>query len=309
MRFRRYAWGILVFNLAVMLWGAFVRATGSGAGCGRHWPLCNAEVVPRAPATETLIEFVHRATSGIALLLVFGLWWWARRLFPGGHRVRRAAGWAAGFVVVEALIGAGLVLFELVGENDSLARAGYLAAHLLNTFLLLGALALTAFWAGRQPGEPGARGESGPAARRGSVPWVIGAGLLAVLIVAMTGAVTALGDTLFPASSLAQGLRDDTAPTAHLLVRLRVMHPLLAIVTGIYLSVMVWLVGRERPEALEQPAARLVPALVATQLGVGLIDLLLLAPVALQLLHLLVADLLWVTLVGFAAGALAATRR
>lgn len=309
MRFRQYAWGVLVFNLAVILWGAFVRATGSGAGCGRHWPLCNGEVVPRAPATATLIELVHRATSGIALLLVFGLWWWARRAFPTGSRIRRAAGWATGFVVVEALIGAGLVLLELVGENDSLLRAGYLAAHLLNTFLLLGALALAAFWSG-QPDEQGAQGAQGERGAqqarkgRGSVSWPIRAGLVAVLIVGMTGAVTALGDTLFPASSLIQGFRDDTSPTAHLLVRLRVLHPLLAVLTGIYLSVMIWLVGRQRPEALEPPAARLVPALVATQLGVGLVNLLLLAPVTLQLLHLLVADLLWISLVVFAAGAL-----
>ena len=80
--FAAYAWAVLGFNLLVILWGAFVRATGSGAGCGSHWPLCNGEVLPRAPALATLIEFSHRLTSGVALLLVIGLVVGAWRGFP-----------------------------------------------------------------------------------------------------------------------------------------------------------------------------------------------------------------------------------
>lgn len=298
MRFRRYAWATLGVNLAVILWGAFVRATGSGAGCGRHWPLCNGEILPPSPATSTLIEFAHRTSSGIALILVVGMFWWSRRRFARGHPARWAATWSLGFIVVEALVGAGLVLLELVAQNDSLVRAGYLAAHLLNTFLLLGSLALTALWAG-EPERSGLSWE-------GRSPWFLGAGLAAVLVVGMTGAIAALGDTLFPAGSLREGLRADTSPTAHLLVRLRVLHPLLAILAGFYLSLAVWLVGRERPAALETRWARLVPGLVLAQVGVGLTNLLLLAPVALQLAHLLMADLLWIALVLFGATALAA---
>ncbi|MFN8454080.1 MAG: COX15/CtaA family protein [Anaerolineae bacterium] len=72
-RFAKYVWTVLAYNLAVILWGAFVRASGSGAGCGSHWPLCNGEVIPRTPQMETLVEFTHRLTSGLALLLVIGL--------------------------------------------------------------------------------------------------------------------------------------------------------------------------------------------------------------------------------------------
>ena len=296
MRFRRYAWFTLWLNLAVILWGAFVRATGSGAGCGRHWPLCNGLILPRSPATNTLIEFAHRASSGLALVLVVGLFLWSRRVFPARHRVRAAAAWSVVLIVIEALVGAGLVLFELVASNDSMVRAGYLAVHLLNTFLLLGALALTAFWSG----EPA----SGGLMWRKTSPWLIGVALLAVLVVGMTGAVAALGDTLFPPGSLAEGFRADTSPTAHLLVRLRVLHPLFAILTGLYLSIMVWLVGRERPAILGSRWARLVPLVVLLQFGVGVTNLLMLAPVLLQLLHLLVADLLWITLILFSATAL-----
>src|SRR5262249_51472157 len=134
MRFRRFAWCVLGINLGVILWGAYVRASGSGAGCGRHWPLCNGQVLPARPATATLVEYAHRATSGLALVLVAILVYWSRRAFAKGHPARSTAAWSLGFVVVEALIGAGLVLLSLVGADSSLARAGYLAAHLLNTF-------------------------------------------------------------------------------------------------------------------------------------------------------------------------------
>jgi len=297
MRFRRFAWVVVLVNLFVILWGAFVRASGSGAGCGRHWPLCNGQLVPVEPGAHTLIELTHRVTSGSALLLVAVLFWWSRREFPRGHRARRWAGWSLGFITVEALIGAGLVLLSLVGANDSLARAGYLAAHLLNTFLLLGSLALTAHAAGLA-----ARPWQLP--RVGPTRGLVASALLSLLLVGMSGAVTALGDTLFPAASLAAGFRADTSSTAHLLVRLRVLHPVLALLTGGYLVFMVWSVGRLRPGAGESGWARAVVVLVLLQLGAGVTNLLLLAPTALQLLHLLLADLLWISVVVFGTTAL-----
>lgn len=293
MRFSRYAWSVIAVNLFVILWGALVRATGSGAGCGRHWPLCNGEMLPQNPAAATVIEFTHRATSGLALLLVIGLFWWSRREFPKGHRARKAAGWSLIFICIEALIGAGLVLLELVGSNESLGRAAYLAAHLLNTFLLLGALALTSHWSSSESSS------SAPAG--GGARWLLGAGLVAILLVGMTGAIAALGDTLFPSKTVAEGFRADADPAAHFLVRLRVWHPVLAILAGIYLSVMVWVVGRLRPAVMEGPWGRAVTGLVLLQLGIGLANLFLLAPTAVQLTHLLVADLLWVATVIFAA--------
>ena len=300
MRFPRYAWGVVSANLFVILWGALVRATGSGAGCGRHWPLCNGVMLPEAPVTPTIIEFTHRVTSGLALVLVMGLFWWSRRAFPAGDRTRKAAAWSLVFILVEALIGAGLVLFGLVGDNDSLARAGYLATHLLNTFLLLGALALTAHWSAGRPVS------STPA--RGGTRWLLGLGLASILIVGMTGAIAALGDTLFPSETVAEGFRADTDPAAHFLVRLRGLHPVLAILAGIYLSAMVWAVGKRHPLVMEGPWARSVTGLVLLQLGVGLANLFLLAPTAIQLVHLLVADLLWIATVVFASDAKARRR-
>src|SRR5512139_906295 len=146
-RFAWFAWIVLVYNVLVVLWGAYVRATGSGAGCGSHWPLCQGVVLPRAPQIETIVEFTHRLSSGLVVLLALVLLTWAWRAYPKGHSVRLGAVMAMVFTVTEALVGAGLVLFGLVAQNQSVARAFSVDVHLVNTFLLLASLTLTALWA------------------------------------------------------------------------------------------------------------------------------------------------------------------
>lgn len=126
-RFAIFSWSVLVYNLGIILWGAFVRASGSGAGCGSHWPLCNGEVIPRSPTVQTLIEFSHRLTSGVALILVVALTVAAFRAFPKRHIVRRGALFSLFFMLTEALVGAGLVLFSLVADNASIARAMFMS--------------------------------------------------------------------------------------------------------------------------------------------------------------------------------------
>jgi heme A synthase len=295
-RFSSYAWAVLAYNVGVILWGAYVRATGSGAGCGSHWPLCNGVAVPRSPGVETLVEFSHRISSGVALLLVVLLFIWAFRTFPEGHTVRRGAAFSLLFIVTEALVGAGLVLFELVAENASVTRAMSTAVHLVNTFLLLAALTLTAWWAA-----------GGPPVRlrgQGARLWAFGLGFLALLILGVTGAVTALGDTLFPPESLAEGLRQDLDPTANFMIRLRAIHPLIAVATAFYMFLIAGLpeVIGSHPDT--KRAARVLVALFVVQLAAGVANVVLLAPVWMQLLHLLLADLSWIALVLLAASAL-----
>lgn len=296
--FAQYAWWTLGATLFVILWGAFVRATGSGAGCGSHWPLCNGEVVPRSPTLETLVEFGHRLTSGVALLLVVGLVVGAWRRFPRGDLVRRAAAWTAIFMVLEALIGAGLVLLELVAGNTSTARAFWMGGHLVNTFLLVATMALTAFWAGR-PERP--RGTMPLAARV-----ALGAALGGVLVLGVSGAVTALGDTLFPVATRAEGTALTFSPTAHLFVRLRIWHPTLAVLVGGLVFAAAFVALRTVPGATAARLAGAAVGLYALQLVVGLANVWLLAPIALQLVHLLLADLVWIALVLLAAAAAAA---
>jgi len=283
--FTRFAWATLAWNIAVVLWGAYVRASGSGAGCGNHWPLCNGEVVPHAPAIQTIIEFTHRAMSGVAFFAVAGLLVWSLRLFPRAHRVRKAALASFVFLIAEALLGAGLVLLDYVGANNSAGRALYLSLHLANTLLLLAALALTA-WFSR---------DSEPA--RGRISRLVAAALPVALLVCVSGAIAALGDTLFPAVSLSEGIRQDLSGTSDFLLRLRVFHPVLAVLAGVFFgSIAVSLLrAKQRPEAHRISLAVLI--LTVAQLCAGAINLALLAPVWMQILHLLMADLVWISLV------------
>jgi heme A synthase len=291
----RYAWGVLGFNLFVILWGAWVRASGSGAGCGSHWPLCNGEVIPRAPALATLIEFGHRLTSGVALLLVVGLVIGARRAFPPRHAARRAA-YASGFLILtEALIGAGLVLLEYVADDARIARGFWVSGHLMNTFLLVAALALTPLWAAGLP-APRLRGRAGMAS-------AFAIALAGVLVLGTSGAVTALGDTLFPVASWAEGKEQTFSETAHLFVRLRIWHPTLAVAVGGMVVVAAFLALRS--DVRQARLARSVVSLYLLELAVGLLNVWTLAPVEIQLVHLLLADLVWIALVALTATALA----
>jgi heme A synthase len=224
-RFVRYAWFVLAYNIAVILWGAFVRATGSGAGCGEHWPLCNGEVMPRTPALSTVIEFTHRLTSGLAGLFVIALVVFAFRAFAKGHIVRRAAVWSLALTLTEGLIGAGLVLLGHVAKNTSVWRGVSLTVHLINTLFLLAALACTVWFARAPRDEGGSRASRGPIA-------IAGVGLL---FIGVTGAIAALGDTLFASESLAQGMANDFSSSAHIFLRLRILHPIAAVLIATYL--------------------------------------------------------------------------
>lgn len=292
----KVAWGVLLLNIGVVLWGAYVRATGSGAGCGQHWPTCNGEVIPRAPVWETMVEFTHRLTSGLAFLAVLGLLIWVLRTCTTPHPARGGAIWAMIFMVIEALVGAGLVLFEMVAYNPSMARVIWVSAHLLNTFLLLGALALTAWWL--------SGGGTVRFNRQGKVVWLFALGGLGIMVLGVSGAITALGDTLFPAESLAAGIAHDFDAAAHFLVRLRVWHPVLAVGIGLYLVIVGGIFGDMRYGLVTRRLARGLIGLFFAQLVVGVLNLVLLVPVVLQLTHLFLADSLWLILVLLGASAL-----
>lgn len=292
-RFAKYAWGVLSFNVFVILWGAMVRATGSGAGCGSHWPLCQGEVIPLSPPIETMIEFGHRVTSGVALLMVVGLLIGAYRLYPKGHHVRLGAGLSFIFMIIEALIGAVLVLFELVAYDTSMARVVVIALHLINTFILLSVLTLTAWWAsGGKPLQFSGYGWFAGA---------IGVGFIGILIVGATGALTALGDTLFPASSLSEGLQQKYDPNAHFTVQLRGLHPLIAIMVGAYIVMVMHACLAKHSTLLAKRLTQSFTGLYVFQLLVGAFNVVLLAPMWMQLFHLLVSDILLIIFVLFIA--------
>jgi cytochrome c oxidase assembly protein subunit 15 len=293
-RLSRFSRLVLACNVAVILWGAVVRATGSGAGCGSHWPLCNGEVMPRAPRLATVIELSHRLTSGLALVLVLALAAAAFAWRPKGDPARKAAVAAGLLMLSEAAVGAGLVLFRLVADNQSMARAMFMGTHLVNTFFLLGALTLTAWFAGGGA-PPRLRGDG----RKGWLVWGLALGVLGLLLAGVSGAVAALGDTLFPARSLAQALGQDFSTTGHLLIRLRLLHPAIAVAAGLWALFLTVQAGEK------SRWGRWTGACVLLQWIAGAVNVALLAPVWMQVVHLLVADLLWIAFVLFAASALA----
>ena len=284
---RRFAWLTLAYNIAVILWGAYVRVTGSGAGCGNRWPLCNGTVLPRAPQTQTIIEFTHRLTSGLAVVMVSSLVVWCWRKTGKGDWVRSSSAVALLLLFNEALLGALLILFEHVAQDRSPQRVIFLCMHFGNTLLLLAALALTAQWL--------AKGRRRFAARRNRTEIVLVVlGLLATMCVGITGSLAALGDTLFPATSLQASLIQDFS-SGNILPRLRLLHPVAAILGAIY---VVWIILRNSKirGRLSNQGFALAIVWIA-QIGLGVLNVVLLAPLWLQIMHLFVAELFWLLLV------------
>jgi cytochrome c oxidase assembly protein subunit 15 len=284
--FGHFAWALLAYNVAVVLWGAYVRVSFSGDGCGAHWPFCNGQVIPHAMATATAIEYMHRVMTGLDSAAVIVLCVWAFLAYPRLHAVRLFSTLSLVFLFVEALLGAGLVLLRYVAHDQSAGRAVYLSAHLTNTMLLLAALTIAAWVASSNEDQIGWR-------RIPSRLWWAGG---IVVLVSITGAIAALGDTLYPAPSLAVGLQRDFSNSSSLLLRLRLVHPLLAVAGAGY---VVWTAAtflRQTGEPGRRAAARVI-AVVLFQLAAGAVNLTLLAPVWMQLIHLFLADVVWISVV------------
>ncbi|KAA3644761.1 MAG: heme A synthase [Chloroflexi bacterium] len=295
-RFAKYAWFVVGYTIVVILWGAVVRITGSGAGCGSHWPDCNGQIIPRPEEIETLIEFSHRVSSAFSGVLVIVLVIWAFRAFPRKSPVR---GWSlAGlfFILVEGWIGMALVRLELVADNASVDRAVWVAGHLGNTFILLATLVVTA-WLGARKAQVRWRGDK-------TLTWLMGIALIAVILFSSAGAVTALGDTLFPAESLMEGIRQDLDPASNFLIQLRIIHPALAITTSLGLYWLgQYLLRRELGDRVKRMVT-LLYWVMGTQILAGFVTVILLAPPYMQVVHLLLADLFWLSLIVLAANVL-----
>ena len=287
---RRFSWAVLVYFVAVILWGALVRATGSGAGCGDHWPLCNGTVMQHSPRVDTIIELTHRITSGLSFFSAVGLLLWTFAGTVRGHLARSTSVAAVVFTLIEAILGALLVKLGLTAQSHSPLRAPYLALHLTNTLLLLAALTLTAHLLSRRQGY--LRKDT-----RLIAPIGASAGIFVVLVVGVTGSLAALGDTLFPATSLGSSLAQDFSPNSSWLLRWRWTHPTLAFLASIFL---IWLLVRAAQRSAywdNRGLSAVVLTLLAAQYVLGVLDVVLLAPLWLQIAHLLGADALWATLV------------
>ena len=287
---RRFAWFVLAYNVLVVLWGGVVRATGSGAGCGARWPLCNGVVIPQSPQFHTIVEFTHRLMSGGSLLLIAALLIWTWRATDRGQLVRWATMIAMILVLNEALLGALLVLLRLVGHNESAAREVYLCFHFANTLLLLASLALSAEFLSRP------RMRATTSLRHGMLVFPT-LGILAMLMVGVSGSLAALGDTLFPSTSLAGAFHQDFSATAPWLLRLRWVHPASAFIAGAFIAWLLVQALRRTASSKTRALGMAVLCALLVQYLLGVFDVLLRAPTWLQVVHLLGADVFWILLV------------
>jgi heme A synthase len=251
--FARISWAFCAYLILVILFGAWVRISGAGAGCGNHWPTCHGEVIPVEPSVKTLIEFTHRVTSGLS-----GLWGLA--LVVWAWRLRSAARpWAYG------------MFFYLL---------------VVNTMLLMLCAVATAVRAGT------------PSYRSLYASGMIFVAMAALVFTNATGAITALGDTLFPTQpatgpELWAKVRDDISASQHFLVRLRILHPIVAMLSAaIVFGVFTFIHRRTR-----SPWAAAGLFIVLLQVLLGFANIWLAAPPYMQIGHLLTAQVLWVALV------------
>jgi cytochrome c oxidase assembly protein subunit 15 len=286
--FARFAWAVLAYNLAVILWGAYVRASFSGDGCGAHWPTCGGQFLPTEMAKPKLIEFTHRMMTTLDVLATGVLCAWAFLAFPKKHAVRRYSVYAVIFLIIEGALGAGLVLLRQVAHDQSAGRGWSMSMHLTNTMLLMGAYTIIAWLASRDQNS----------IRLAATSPRLRMAVLITFAVSITGAIAALGDTLFPATSLVNGVAQDFATGSSLLLKLRLLHPAVAILSAIYLlwSAVGAMQDREEGNPLRTAGMR-VAFMVFLQVMAGFANIYLLAPVWMQLLHLLIADVLWIAVV------------
>ncbi|MEO7673252.1 MAG: COX15/CtaA family protein [Pyrinomonadaceae bacterium] len=302
--FARFAWFVLAYNIVVILWGVFLRASKSGDGCGQHWLTCHGEVVPSAPELKTVIEFSHRITSALDGLIVIALLVWAFRLWyvnrsaAHSYILKMAAG-AFVFVLIEGALGAGLVLTGNTAETLTPARPFWMAAHLVNTLVLLSLLTVTAWSASSE--RRIALGRESKHLR-----W-IAVGAILIFLVGISGSVAALSSMIFPSGTIAEGITKDFSPTSHILLRVRPFHPIIAVTAAAFLIFWAgWLKANAPGSKSLVKWANILSTLVAVQIAFGALTLLTLAPILMQLGHLLLADAIWIAFVLLSLDLLAA---
>ena len=291
-RFARYAWFVLAYNIVVILWGVFLRASKSGDGCGQHWLTCHGEVIPSAPELKTFIEFFHRIMSAldgliVLILLIWAIWIW--RTDKNTKPIFKVAIGSFMFVLVEGLIGAGLVLTGNTAGSYSASRPLWAIGHLISTFILLTFMSLTAWYAS------GGKVFSLRVERKKLL--LLGIGILGILLVGMSGSLAALSNMLFPSESLVEGFTKDFSDTSHFLLRLRISHPIVSIATSAYLFFLSMWITKSSQDVWTKRFSSYLVILLFVQIIFGGLTLITLAPILMQIGHLFLADAVWICFV------------
>lgn len=259
-----------IYTVLVILWGAWVRISHSGDGCGNHWPLCGGEFIPSEATRHTWIEYTHRLMSGFYGILVFFIFFKIKKMAQTRF-LKNLNFIFLSLMIAEALLGALLVKGSLVSLNDSIFRLVVMSFHQLNSFLLSGVTFLT-YLVVKNKEE--------------NIQLIQKKILALFLFVPVTGAIASLSTTLFPTSSLLQGILEDMSSDSHLFIRLRILHPVIASV--FCLSLIAYLLYKDKVKlALE----------ILFVMVIGIITLITLSPIYLKVLHLFLAHAIWARII------------
>ena len=270
----------LTTSILSILAGAIVRATGSGDGCGASWPTCNGRVIPSLETSSEIIEFSHRSISGVLLIITLLLF--VKSKDPDTPLLhKKIINYLTFFVLLEAAIGAVIVIYEWVGLNSSLPRIIAVPLHLVNTFALLGFYTLIFYLLRESENKL-----SNFFDKRIKIAFVL------FFLTGATGSITALADVLFPSASFVEGFIEDFDSTSEVLTRLRILHPFVSTILSIFLFSES---NRFKKEFAIDTSTIKVLVIVGVILGVLNVVSNIILP--LSILHLLLADLLWITYV------------
>lgn len=303
-KFAKYAWFVLAYNLLVILWGVFLRASLSGDGCGEHWLTCGGEVIPSAPQLKTQIEFFHRITSSLAgitviILLISAIIKYVKEKSAQNNLLLKMSILSLIFIIIEGVVGGLLVLTGNTAANWTPTRPFWMAAHLVNTFTLIAVLALTAWFAS------GGKSFSLLKAERKTLI-LLALAVVGIFIVGMSGSIAALSSMLFPSSTLSEGIAKDFSASSHYILRLRFFHPLLSVLLGVFLIFLAgWLKKQSIGDGSTLRWANILSGLILVQFVSGAVLILLLTPIIMQLIHLILADFVWIAFVLMSASYLA----
>ena len=272
-RYKLYLIFLWIYSIAVIVWGAWVRISKSGDGCGTSWPLCNNTIVPDLQDTNAMIELTHRVSTGLYGIFVVLLIIWTFKLFPKKHILRKVALFILSLTILEALIGAKLVLLGLVGDNTGWSRILVMSIHQVTSILLTGSIARAYYLT---------------ALDKINFSWLVEIGKIIMLLIVATGGVAALSNTVFPSSSIMDGLMSDLDPTSHILLKLRVIHPILALSLTLAMMIILIKLHKYNPKYAKELALCFSIAIV-----VGIITLITLSPIYMKLIHLVIAHFVW----------------
>ena len=278
MKLNSYAKLGLFLSIVSILAGAFVRATGSGDGCGATWPTCKGRIIPALTDTSELIEFSHRSVSGLLLVVTLIIFSKTRK-FQKGSLVKSVTNYLTFFVIFEAIIGAIIVLFEWVGLNSSLPRIVAVPIHLVNTFGLLGCYAILYKIVEDDLKE---------------IKSIFNRNFILIsflfLLSGATGSITALADVLFPSASFIEGFLEDFDKTSEALTRLRILHPIISSALSVVLYVYSTRINKKYGVNV-----KLLKTFVIIAVLLGVLNVISNIVLPLSILHLAIADFLWIS--------------